>query len=83
MSDPVYFERPQPGWQLITPGIYLDQENNMHVMPGELLRHSGWVDTPENCEMLYRVLPDLLREYYGMKNIPGWLTSENGPAEKV
>jgi hypothetical protein len=82
MSDPVYFERPQPGWELITRGIYLDRENNMHVITSELLHDAGWPDTPENREMLYRVLPDLLREHYG-KDIPAWLTSENEPAKKI
>jgi hypothetical protein len=82
MNAPVYFERPQAGWERITPGVYVDQEENMHIMPGELLEDSGWPDTPENRDMLYRVLPDLLRQHYG-KNLPAWLTSPIEPAKKL
>jgi len=81
LDSPQFFERPQPGWQLLGPGMYLDQENNMHMFPPEFLASLGWPDTKENREMLYEIALGMIRKSLG-KNIPAFITSRDGHVEE-
>jgi hypothetical protein len=77
MTDPKYYDRPQPGWQLLAPGMYVDEDESMHLFPGEILNAYGWPDTPENRAVLYEVLPEIIRKKFG-QDISAWITSKNG-----
>ncbi len=81
LDPPQFFERPQPGWQLLGAGMYLDQENNLHLFPREFLAALGWPDTKENRDMIYEIAPKMIRESLG-KNIPAFVTSRDGTVEE-
>lgn len=50
---------PAPQWaagmQRIGPGLYVDGQNDMHVVPEEICRALGIPATPENLEMTAQV----------------------------
>jgi hypothetical protein len=82
MTDPLYHERAQIGWQLLAAGVYVDQNQTMHLFPDQVLKAMGYPDTQENREMIYKVFPEALQEFYGI-DIPTWITSPDGNAEKI
>lgn len=51
----------------IAPGLYDDGAGGMHIDVPELLRASGFADTPYNRELLTRVAADMARERYGIR----------------
>jgi hypothetical protein len=42
------------GWRKVAPGLYLDAQNEAHLMIPELLDHYGYADTPANRDVATR-----------------------------
>jgi len=81
-DDPKFFERPQPGWRMISRGLYVDQEDNLHLFAGEFLVAQGYADTQENREALYSVGPEAIRKIFNRPDLPAYLTSKDGKVER-
>jgi len=60
-----FYERAQPGWEMIERGFYYDLDQNIHFFPGEYLVYNGFADTPANREMIEAAMEKKLREAYG------------------
>jgi len=54
---------PLPG-KRVGPGLYLDDGNHLHLDVPELLRLSGYADTPENCEVLTQAALQMFKQLY-------------------
>ena len=65
MIEGQYFDRPQPGWEMLTRGVYVDKEKTIHFFPSEFLVANGYADTPHNRAMVEQSMRDAVREKYG------------------
>jgi len=64
---------PLPG-ERIGPGLYLDEGNHLHLDVPELLRLSGYADTPENCEVLTQAALRMVKQLY--PNVPAHVVED-------
>lgn len=57
-------DRPEPGWERISPGVYLDPDKQMHLFPQEFLAAAGYSDTPENHETVIKAFVEEFKKHY-------------------
>lgn len=48
----------------VGPGLYLDERNALHLDVPELLAHFGYVDTPENRDVVTKAAARVFHELY-------------------
>lgn len=54
----------QPGWRLIAPGVYLDQQKNAYLAVREILAHHGMEYNLENYNLVRKGFIAIMKEMF-------------------
>jgi hypothetical protein len=57
--DPNAWKR---GLRRLSPGLYVDAKEALHIDAAEFLEANGYANTPENEDMLRKTLPRVLKD---------------------
>jgi len=72
-----HFDRAQPGWQMVAPGLYLDSEQQLHIFAHEILTANGYANTAANRKMVEEAISKQFGEIY--PEVPVTHTSKEQP----